>query len=79
MQRSHGNAAALPVPGQDWWQGQGHQRQGHRQTAPPPGVLPACADPASYRGLQPKRPNGPLASYCINCGEHKTTCTAASE
>lgn len=32
--------------------------------------------PAGCLRFQPKRKRGPLASYCINCNEHKSRCTA---
>ena len=39
----------------------------------------AAAPPvARCRGFRPKRPNGPLAAYCVHCGEHSGKCAAAA-
>ena len=43
-----------------------------------PKSLQTSSDSPCCRGFQPKRPSGPLASYCMNCSEHMEKCTAVA-
>merc|ERR1711879_772417 len=50
-------------------------KDGARRAAP--GAPPqSSVDSSCCQSFKPKRPNGPLMKYCMNCGEHVDKCTA---